>query len=363
MTMKRANGTGSIYKLSGKRRKPWAARVTVGWDIAADGTLKQIYQPLGTFPTRVEAETALNQFLQNPYDIDAHRLTFAEVYELWASEYYPTLKNKSSERTYIAAFKHCAPIHNQRMRDLRVSHLQGVIRDAKTGDATKGRMKSMFNMMYRFAIIHEIVDKDYAALFVQKVGKRDKTTRRPFLNSEIATLWQWEHFGVADIILFNLYSGFRPSETLLLENINVNMDRWLIVGGMKTEAGTDRTVPIHEKIRHIVQRHYNPENKYLFCNEQREFMTYDQYRGRFKRIMSMLKMSHTPHETRHTFISCAKSKRMDDNLLKLIVGHEIRDVTEAVYTHRPVADLIEAVAMIDYSGEDVPLDPVGCEWD
>ncbi len=63
MTMKRANGTGSIYKLSGKRRKPWAARVTVGWDIAADGTLKQIYRPRGTFPTRVEAETALNQCL------------------------------------------------------------------------------------------------------------------------------------------------------------------------------------------------------------------------------------------------------------------------------------------------------------
>lgn len=60
MSMKRSNGTGSVYKLSGKRCKPCAARVTVGWDIAADGTLKQIYQPLGTFPTRLEAETALN---------------------------------------------------------------------------------------------------------------------------------------------------------------------------------------------------------------------------------------------------------------------------------------------------------------
>ena len=165
------------------------------------------------------------------------------------------------------------------MRDLRVSHLQGVIRNAKTGDATKGRIKSMFNMMYRFVIIHEIVDKNYAALFIQKVGKRDKTTRRPFLNSEIATLWQWEDFGVVDMILFNLYSGFRPSETLLLENVNINLDRWLAVGGMKTEAGTERIVPIHEKVRHIVKRHYNPENKYLFCNERQEFMTYDQYWG------------------------------------------------------------------------------------
>lgn len=363
MRMRRANGTGAVYKLNGRRRRPWAARITIGWEIGDNNTSKQVYKYLGTFRTRIEAETVLDEYLQNPYDLDARRLTFAEVYELWSAEYFPTLKNKSSTRIYIAAFKHCTPIHEKFMRDLRVSHLQGVIRDAETGDATKGRMKSMFNMMYRFALIHEIVDKNYAALFVQKVGKRDKKTRLPFLNSEISTLWQQEHFGVTDIILFNLYSGFRPSETLLLENANVNIDRWVVVGGMKTEAGTDRIVPIHEKVRHIVLRHYNPDNKYLFCNERQEFMTYDQYRGRFKRVMSALKMSHTPHETRHTFISCAKYKHMDDNLLKRIVGHEIRDITETVYTHRPLSDLIDAMELIDYSGKDIPLDSVGCEWD
>ena len=29
--MRLPNGYGSVYKLSGKRRKPWAARVTTGW--------------------------------------------------------------------------------------------------------------------------------------------------------------------------------------------------------------------------------------------------------------------------------------------------------------------------------------------
>ena len=31
--MKLPNGYGSIYKLSGKRRKPWIVRKTVGWKI------------------------------------------------------------------------------------------------------------------------------------------------------------------------------------------------------------------------------------------------------------------------------------------------------------------------------------------
>ena len=29
--MKNPNGYGSVFKLTGNRRKPWCARVTVGW--------------------------------------------------------------------------------------------------------------------------------------------------------------------------------------------------------------------------------------------------------------------------------------------------------------------------------------------
>lgn len=35
-TMRRANGQGSIHKLSGRRRYPWAVNVTVGWKIIKD---------------------------------------------------------------------------------------------------------------------------------------------------------------------------------------------------------------------------------------------------------------------------------------------------------------------------------------
>lgn len=31
--MKLPNGFGSVYKLPGKRRKPWAASKTTGWEI------------------------------------------------------------------------------------------------------------------------------------------------------------------------------------------------------------------------------------------------------------------------------------------------------------------------------------------
>ena len=49
--MRLPNGYGSIYKIGGKRRKPFAVRITTGWEDNG----KQIIKYLGTFRTRAEA--------------------------------------------------------------------------------------------------------------------------------------------------------------------------------------------------------------------------------------------------------------------------------------------------------------------
>lgn len=64
--MRRANGEGSIFKLSGKRRKPWAVRITVGYE--ENG--KQIYKYVGYYQTKTEAKTAVREYLVNPFNLD-----------------------------------------------------------------------------------------------------------------------------------------------------------------------------------------------------------------------------------------------------------------------------------------------------
>ena len=54
---------------------------------------------------------------------------------------------------------------------------------------------------------------------------------------------------------------------------------------------------------------------------------------------------------------------MNENLLKAIVGHKIRDIIEAVYTHRAYSDYEEAVALINYDGEDIVFESIDAEWD
>lgn len=87
--MKLPNGFGSIYKLSGKRRRPWVAAKTFGWQFDEEGQrIKQKRQVIGYFATRQEAMTALVQYNENPYDLDSNKITFSEVYEKWSDKYF-----------------------------------------------------------------------------------------------------------------------------------------------------------------------------------------------------------------------------------------------------------------------------------
>ncbi len=66
----------------------------------------------------------------------------------------------------------------------------------------------------------------------------------------------------------------------------------------------------------------------------------------FKKIMKKLNMEHNPHDTRHTFITKAKDTGINEYILKLIVGHEIQDITEKVYTHRTLEDMRNEIEKI-----------------
>lgn len=349
------NGYGSVYKLSGNRRNPWVAAKTFGWILDEEnGKVKQDQRPIGYFPTKSEALDALANYNENPYDIDTQNITFEETYNKWSAEYFLTLKSKSSVRTIIAAYKYCKPIYNMRMRDIRVNHLEQTINDAKVGDSTKARMKSLFNLMYRYAMKHEIVDKDYAAL-CDSVRKPKPTIERiPFSQEEIKALWDNIGFPFADMVLIGIYSGWRPQELAILKVTNVDLEARTFTGGLKTEAGIDRVVPIHPLIYSLVEQNYNKAlamgSEHLFNDEngqQGTYLTYDKYRGRFKNVMKRLNQEHKPHDTRHTFITKGKYYQMDDYILKMIVGHAINDVTEKTYTHRVIEELHREIQKIE----------------
>ena len=351
--MKLPNGFGSVHKLTGNRRKPWRARKTVGWDFdPVKKKAKQKYITIGYYTTQKDAIQALADYNANPYDISTNSITFEEVYQRWSEEHFKVIV-KSAQRTWKSAFTYCEPLYKMPMRDIRVSHLEQTIKNADVGDNTKGRMKSLFNMMYKYCMKHEIVDKDYAQLCDSVKKPKPEIVRVPFSDEEIQKLWDNIQFPFVDMVLIGIYSGFRPQELAILKVADVDFNNNTIMGGLKTDAGKNRLVPIHPIILDLVCKNYDNaktmNSDYLFNDEngqQGTWLTYDKYRGRWKKIMKKLEMDHKPHDTRHTFITKAKNANMNEYILKLIVGHEVQDITEKVYTHRTLEDLQKEILKI-----------------
>lgn len=350
--MKLPNGFGTVYRLKGARRKAYRAVVSQGYIYHENG-IKLKRETLGYFSTKKEAIEALTSFNENPYDIKTDSITFKEVYSKWSEEHFQTLNNKSAIRTYNAAFNHSMPLHDMRFKDIKARHLENTIRHADVGDATKARMKSMFNLVFRYAIKHDIVDKNYAEL-CNPVKVEKKNVKIPFTLEEVKKLWDIvDQVPFVDMILIGIYTGFRPIELVTIKTENINFEEGYITGGTKTKAGKDRIVPIHPKIDNLIRNRFNKDNEYLFNDYNKmtgktSLLTYDKYRGRFKKVMTAASMDHNPHETRHTFITQAKHCNVNEYILKKIIGHEISDITESVYTHRNIETYKEEIAKITF---------------
>ena len=130
--------------------------------------------------------------------------------------------------------------------------------------------------------------------------------------------------------------GWRPQELCNLLTKNVNIIEQTITGGMKTKAGTNRIVPIPEKMKKLIGEEYNSDNTFLFNNSVGKHVSYQMYIKTFDQFITEhgLNIKHRPHDGRKTFVTMAKRKGLDEYAIKYIVGHAISDITEKIYTER-----------------------------
>ena len=59
-----------------------------------------------------------------------------------------------------------------------------------------------------------------------------------------------------------------------------------------------------------------------------------------------LNTEHRPHDTRHTCVSLLTKEGVDERIIKKIVGHAGKGVTQQVYTHMDMEQLLEAINKI-----------------
>ena len=151
----------------------------------------------------------------------------------------------------------------------------------------------------------------------------------------------------------NVYTGMRVGELFDIKIENVHMKEKYMIGGSKTEAGKDRIIPFHERIVPLIQKYYDKaiEKKcnYLITNSLGRKMQYSNYRReKWDKMMEQLELNkeHKPHDTRHTFSTRMDRTEANKLCIKRIMGHASTDITDKVYTHKDIEDLLEAVNMV-----------------
>ena len=131
----------------------------------------------------------------------------------------------------------------------------------------------------------------------------------------------------ADYIYCMCYLGFRLTEFLDLQIKGYNKKERCFVGGVKTEAGKNRTVTVSPKIQGIVDRLTNKTEGYVFCDQNgnrfndRAFRE-DVFYPTLEAVGIDNKDHHyTPHSTRHTFATLMKRVKADKKDKLVLIGH------------------------------------------
>jgi integrase len=358
------NGFGQITELKGNLREPFRAMITVG-KTPEGRPICKLLKPKSYFKTYNDAYEALVEYHRNPYDLDAN-ITVEKLFQKWTTGYFLEI-TPSTVRGIKAAWKYCEPLYSMSVVDLKAHHIKAcienanIIRDGEVHYAsavTKELIKTIFNKMLAYAVEYDLVQVNVAKNFTldKKTRKAARTAKQqhiPFTDAEIETLWaNINESDIADIVLIQCYTGWRPQELGLLELANIDLKNWTMVGGMKTEAGKDRLVPIHTRIRPLVEARYDAAvamgSDYLLpCSDGKQ-MTYHKYAYRFGKMVEELGLSpdHRGHDGRKHFITQAKKYGVDEYAIKYIVGHAITDITERVYTERDASWLASEIEKI-----------------
>lgn len=334
--MRRGNGEGSIFKLSGKRRKPWAVRVTTGY--TDDG--KQQYKYIGYYGTKTEAKNAMREYIINPFNLDHKNTKLEHVFNRWIKT---SDLAETTLRSYVSAFNQAKTLHNINMRDIKAVHLEHVMEEMKPH--MRSVFKNAIGRTYDYAIKHEIVDKNIMSLISVRttVETKEKT---PFTCMEIDKLKSFKH-PLNDTTLILLYSGMRITELLDMKRENVFLEERYMIGGTKTTAGRNRIIPIHDEIFDLIKKRYDDGHKYLITRDGKK-ENYGTYRIHYWNKMNLaLGTKHTPHDTRHTFTTFADKCGMNKVALKRILGHTLSDITDH-YTHKTADELKLEINKLKY---------------
>lgn len=349
----RGNGEGTVYQ----RGKTWTARVIVGWWLDDAGVAHPHLRTKGGFKTKKEALECLPELRKTEGD-QLIGITFQKLYEKWRAV-HETKVGEAAMSCHSAAFKHFKPIWGVRFDKLVTEDMQKCVDECKSGRRTKENMKSVANLVYNYAIARKVVATNFAQHIY--VGNEKKGTHPAFTLKQVEQIRKAAEDGdIRAIYTYCLiYLGFRPGEMLALKRDSYHNEDGVeyFVGGGKTEAGTNRTVPISPKIKPYLYSLILKADPYLFPREDGKRMNDECFRDKyFYPLLADLGIQpmpirhqsaeYVPYSCRHTFANLLKNVEGAGKDKASLIGHTDYKFTEKRYQSAEMENLVAIVNMM-----------------
>lgn len=397
--MRYPNSFGSVIKLSGRRRKKYAVRISAGYKqrvcipnkaellhlvdkypfkyrkakndyaIYDDNDAVKTKLDGAGVPYRIEFVRRFRYLAYFSKSSDAHQYlaqmnrgdavaehvsrtqepTFDAVYRMYI-DFISSMKKKPTQTrldSYTQGFNLWSDLHTLKFHTVTTQQLQDCLSaHSNLSKASVGRMVTIIRNMYKYALAHDICTEDRSQYLFMEYTQPDTQKHKPFTKDEIEVLWKSDD-PIAKVALILIYTGMRASEFLQMRTENIHLDDRYMVGGMKTDAGKNRYIPIHKKIMPLVQYFYDPKREYLYVNGAGNPMRISHFNDqRWKPFFEKIDMAHLTHDCRHTFATMTEKAGISEFHRKLIIGHKIQDLTNGRYTHVAVEDLISDIDKI-----------------
>lgn len=344
--MRLPNGYGTIYKLSGNRRNPFVVAVTNGWDRKGN----QVRKIIGYTDSREKGLQLLADYHKNPYDLNYRTLKFSDVWIEVEKELEKLVNEKKMSKSNLTGLSlvyknHCKPLYNDKLLELKRKKMQLVMDSTDLGYTTKGYIKTVCKKIFDYAINEYELPIYPNPADKLNCGEKNKIAKHfIYDDKEIEILFNNQDNEIVKTILIHICTGLRPNELFVTKLENIHLSENYMITGSKTEAGKNRIIPLHPKIKPIIKYFYDKGTEYPFTTIINEF-NYGKYVRQFNQIIKDLNINteHTPYDARHTFITKMKKANVNEYILKRIVGHSIDDLTEKVYTHRDIEELLNEV--------------------
>ena len=313
-------------------------------------------------------DIANDVLIDNNIDINANDMseyTVKQVYEAWGNEVFPTKEeiaiaketkiktrgklSQANTRSLQTAYNYLKDIHDFKYKNLTSDDYQKILDNCDKSDSILSAIKNLMQKLDTYAGRKGIIDKkpsDFVTVEYRKIRKQ----KIPFTNEQIHKFWTKDGLLWADIMLFLLYTGMRIEESFDVRTEDIHLEQGYFTGGIKTQAGIDRVIPIHKAIIHIIERYYNPNNKYLFMYKGNKISksTYYLYYGPMLEELEMPNI--VPHTSRVTFRSelDRKCNLSQKNCIDKIMGHITADVGKDIYTKKDLNELAETINKVTY---------------